>query len=77
MIESGRSIMAAPDKIFAQTFFEDIDKGLNSGLVGVSNTSGERKCPKNSENSQMMIILLFQISYIQTKKVDFIPKMMR
>ena len=27
MIESGRFITAAPDKIFAQTFFEGKDKG--------------------------------------------------
>ena len=45
MIESGRSIPAAPDNIFAK-FFEGIDKGLNCGLVGVSITSGNRKCPK-------------------------------
>ena len=25
--KSGRSITAAPDKIFTQTFFEDIDEG--------------------------------------------------
>ena len=46
MIESGRSIRAAPDKIFAQTFFEGIEKGLNCGLVEFSITSGNRKCPK-------------------------------
>ena len=45
--KSGRSITAVPDKIFTQTFFEGIDEGSNCGLVGVSNTSGNRKCPKN------------------------------
>ena len=47
MIQSGRSITTAPDKIFAQTFFEGIDKGWNGGLVGVSITSANRECPKN------------------------------
>ena len=47
--KSGRSITAAPDKIFTQTFFEGIDKGWNCGVVGVSIISGNRKCPKNRE----------------------------
>ena len=46
MIKSGRFITAAPDKIFAQTFFEGTDKGWNCGLVGVLIISGNRKCPK-------------------------------
>ena len=37
--KSGRSITAALDKIFPQTFFEGIDKGWKCGLVGVSITS--------------------------------------
>ena len=39
----GRSITAASDKIFTQTFFQGIDEGLNCGLVGVSITSGKQK----------------------------------
>ena len=48
----GRSITVAPDKIFAQTFFEGKDKCRNCGLVGVSITSGNRKCPKNRKLSE-------------------------
>ena len=44
---SGRSITAAPDKIFALTLFGGIDKGWNCGLVGILITFGNRKCPKN------------------------------
>ena len=45
--KSGRSITAAPDKIFTQTFFQGIDKGWNCGLVEVSIISDNRKCPEN------------------------------
>ena len=80
MIKSGRSITAAPDKIFAQTFFEGIDKGWNCGLVVVSITSGNRKCPKNRkltekqwEQQEDVIFLFPQICRIQTKNVGIIP----
>ena len=33
MIQSGRSITAASDKIFGQTFFEGIDEGWNCGRL--------------------------------------------
>ena len=45
--KSGRSITAAPDKIFTQTFFKGREEGWNCGLVGVSITSGNRKRLKN------------------------------
>ena len=84
MIKPGRSITAAPDKIFPQTFFEGIDKGWNCGLVGVSITSGNRKCPKNRKLTEKqcgrpdaVIFLFSQICRIQTKNVGIISKMMR
>ena len=84
MLKSERSITAAPYKIFALTFFGGIDKGWNCGLVGVSITPGNRKCPKNRkltekqwEQPEDMIFLFSQICRIQTKNVVIIPEMMR
>ena len=54
--KSGRSITAAPDKIFTQTFFENIDKGWNCGLVRFSITSGNRKYQKKFNTLTLKII---------------------
>ena len=83
-IQTGRSITAAPDEIFAQTLFKGIDKGWNCGLVGVSITSDNRKCPKNLKLTEKQWVqpddvtfLFSQIYRIQTKNVGIIPEMMR
>ena len=58
---------------FTQTFFEGIDEGSDFGLVGVSISSGNRKCPKNRKKvkkqwwqSDDVIFLFSQIGRIQT-----------
>ena len=82
--KSGRSITTAPDKIFAQTFFEGINKGWNCGLVVVLISSGNRKCPKNRKKvkkqwwqSDDVIFLFSQIGRTQTWNVGIIHEMMR
>ena len=73
-IQSRRSITAALDKIFYR----------NCGLVGVSITSDNQKCPKNRkltekqwEQPDDVIFLFSQICRIQAKNVGIIPEMMR
>ena len=73
-----------PIQYIRPNFFEDKDKGWNCGLVWVSITSENRKCPKNRklpekqwEQPDNVIFLFSQICRIQTKNVGIIPKMMR
>ena len=72
-----------PIQYIRPNFFEDKDKGWNCGLVWVSITSENRKCPKNRklpekqwEQPDNVIFLFSQICRIQTKNVGIIPKMM-